>query len=96
MSGLFVGVLRAEIVIPGSASLKDKRRVLRSLIERVRGRFGVSCAELGAQDLWQRSVVGVACISGSSAEALETVENVLSWMERQDDFEVIGVLKEVR
>ena len=93
---MFVGVLRVDILIPGSESLKDKRRVLRSLIERVRGRFGVSCSELDAQDLWQRAIIGVACASGSHTEALAAVEKVLSWMGRQDDFEVTGVLKEVR
>ncbi len=92
----FVGVLRVDIFIPGSESLKDKRRVLRSLIERIRGRFGVSCSELDAQELWQRAVIGVACVSGSNTEALATIENVLAWVSRQDDFEVTGVLKEVR
>jgi len=92
----FVGVLRVDIFIPGSESLKDKRRVLRSLIERIRGRFGVSCSELDAQDLWQRAIIGVACVSGSSTEALATIENILAWISRQDDFEVTGVLKEVR
>jgi uncharacterized protein YlxP (DUF503 family) len=85
-----------DLLIPGSTSLKDKRRVLKSLIERVRLKFGVSCSELDAQDLWQRSVVGVACISGSNAGAVDTIENVLAWMGRQDDFEVTGVAKEVR
>ncbi len=94
--GLFVGVLRIEILIPGSESLKDKRRVLRSLMERIRGRFGVSCSELDAQDLWQRAVIGVACVSGSNAEALGIIESILAWVSRQDDLEVTDALKEVR
>ncbi|HKV46654.1 MAG TPA: DUF503 domain-containing protein [Candidatus Acidoferrales bacterium] len=58
-----VGLLTLEIHIEYAQSLKDKRRVLRSLKDRLRARFNVAVAELAHQELWQRSRVGVVTIS---------------------------------
>jgi uncharacterized protein YlxP (DUF503 family) len=44
---VYIGVLRAVIVVPGSRTLKDRRRVVRSLVERLRSRFEVSVHEIG-------------------------------------------------
>jgi uncharacterized protein YlxP (DUF503 family) len=52
-----------DIQIPHSASLKDKRRVLKSLKDRVRARFNASIAEIDHQDEWQRSIIGITMIS---------------------------------
>ena len=61
---MFVGVVRIELHLPGSASLKDKRSVIRSLKERIRERVRASVAEVDHQDLWQRAALGVAVVSG--------------------------------
>ncbi len=57
-----IGLLTLEIYIPEAHSLKDKRQVLRSLKDRLRGKFNVAVAELEGQDSWQRSVVGVVSL----------------------------------
>lgn len=79
-----IGLVTLEIHIPDARSLKDKRQVLRSLKDRLRGHFNVAVAELDHQDLWQRSVVGVVGISAddqhlsqSMAAVLEASEQVL-------------------
>jgi uncharacterized protein YlxP (DUF503 family) len=79
-----IGLVTLEIHIPDARSLKDKRQVLRSLKDRLRGHFNVAFAELDHQDLWQRSVVGVVGISAddqhlsqSMAAVLEASEQVL-------------------
>lgn len=48
---VFVGVLRAQLVVAGARSLKDRRRVVRSLRDRVRAQFHVACHEVGVADL---------------------------------------------
>jgi uncharacterized protein YlxP (DUF503 family) len=58
-----VGLLTLEIHIPDARSLKDKRQVIRSLKDRLRGHFNVAVAELDHQELWQRSLVGVVGIA---------------------------------
>jgi uncharacterized protein YlxP (DUF503 family) len=73
-----VGLLTLEIFIPDARSLKDKRQVLRSLKDRLRGQFNVAVAELDHQDTWQRALVGVVTISPDQRhleEALRKVEN---------------------
>ena len=62
-----IGLLTLEIYIPDSHSLKDKRQVLRSLKDRLRGRFNVAVAELDHQDNWQRAQVGIVSLSNNAA-----------------------------
>lgn len=58
-------MLTLELRIEGAHSLKDKRQVLRSLKDKLRGSFNVSVAELEQSDLWQRATLGVVSISSS-------------------------------
>jgi uncharacterized protein len=58
-----VGLCILEIHLSASRSLKDKRRVLRGLKDRLRSRYNVSVAEIDHQDLWQRATLGIVSIS---------------------------------
>ena len=58
-----VGVLQLELAIPDAFSLKDKRRVVRSLKDRIAHGHNVSVAEVGALDEHRRSVIGIAMVS---------------------------------
>jgi uncharacterized protein YlxP (DUF503 family) len=64
-------VLSAKLTfyIPHAASLKDKRQVCRSLIDKTRQKFNVSVAEVGTQDIHQTLTIGVAVVSGNVAHA---------------------------
>jgi uncharacterized protein YlxP (DUF503 family) len=73
---MFVGVLRLTFHIAHARSLKDKRRVVQKFRDRVRSRFDVSVAEVGAQDLHQRAVFGVAVVSGDAAVCDAVLEQV--------------------
>jgi uncharacterized protein YlxP (DUF503 family) len=77
-----VGLLTLELHIPDARSLKDKRQVLRSLKEKLRGQFNVAVAELEHQDIWQRSVVGVVTISNEEHHVEEMLQKVLSESDR--------------
>ena len=77
-----IGLLTLEIHIPDARSLKDKRQVLRSLKDRLRGHFNVAVAELEHQDLWQRSVVGVVGISSDERHLEQSMEAVAAESER--------------
>jgi uncharacterized protein len=61
-----VGVLQVEIAIPDAFSLKDKRRVVKSLKDRIAHGHNVSIAEVGALDEHRRSILGVAMVSNDS------------------------------
>ncbi|MCX6032715.1 MAG: DUF503 domain-containing protein [Chloroflexi bacterium] len=60
-----VGLLTLEIYVPGIASLKEKRGVVKPLIARLRKEFNVSVAEVEDQDQWGHAVIAVAAVSPS-------------------------------
>src|SRR3954454_25127302 len=60
-----IAYLTIELRIEGAQSLKDKRRVVRSVKDRLRNSFNISIAEIDVTDLWQRATLGVVSISGS-------------------------------
>ena len=60
---------RSSCTSPTPQSLKDKRRIVRGLIDRVRERFQVAAAEVDDQDVWQTAVVGFACVSNDARHA---------------------------
>lgn len=64
-----IGVCTIYLSIPANHSLKGKRRVLQSLMARVRKDFNVSIAEVAQQDAWQSATLGVACIASDPAYA---------------------------
>jgi hypothetical protein len=77
-----VGLLTLDLHIPEAQSLKDKRQVLRSLKDRLRGQFNVAVAELEHADVWQRSVIGVVTISNEEQHVENTLQKVLAEADR--------------
>jgi uncharacterized protein YlxP (DUF503 family) len=77
---MFVGVLRLTLHLPEPGSLKSKRHLLRSAIDRVKARFNVSIAEVAENDLWQKSVVGVAAVGNDHAFVNETLDKVADFV----------------
>lgn len=73
---MYVGALKLELYMPQCRSLKEKRQILRSIIDRTRGRFNVAVAEVDKHDLWQLSSLGVTCVSNSEYAARETLNRV--------------------
>ena len=60
---MFVGILTLELHIHEAASLKEKRMVVNSLLDRIRARFNVSAAQIDSHDLWQSATLAVAVVS---------------------------------
>jgi uncharacterized protein len=85
-----IGLLTLQIHIPDAQSLKDKRQVLRSLKDRLRGHFNVAVAELDHQDLWQRSLVGVVAISSDAHYLEQSMAAVAAESERVLGRDLIG------
>jgi uncharacterized protein YlxP (DUF503 family) len=79
---VFVGVLQVELSIPGSYSLKEKRHVLKGLLERLRRDFAVSAAEVDRQDVWNSAIVGVAFVSNDARHAESHLQKVLNSLEK--------------
>lgn len=77
---MFVGVLRLTLYLPDPGSLKSKRHLLRSALDRVKARFNVSAAEVAENDLWQKSVVGVAAVGNDRAFVSEILDKVTEFV----------------
>jgi uncharacterized protein YlxP (DUF503 family) len=79
---MIVGISVFELHLPVSRSLKDKRRVVKSLIERVHQRFRVSIAETDFHDLHQRAEIAMAVVvSGGESEMDKLMEEVRNIVE---------------
>jgi hypothetical protein len=86
-----VGSAKIELRIPGSESLKAKRRVVKSLKDRLAARFAVAVAEVDRLDDWQRATLGVACVSNDARLVDAVLSRVVDWIEGSADVLVIDV-----
>jgi uncharacterized protein YlxP (DUF503 family) len=68
-----IGVLRLTFALPAE-SLKEKRAIVRSVIERLRNRFNAAVAEVDDLDLPGRTVIAAVCLSNSSRHAQSQVQ----------------------
>jgi hypothetical protein len=77
---VITAIARIEIGLDGCRSLKDKRQIVRSIVERTRVRYHVAIAEVEDQDLWQRATLGIAYVSGSGPHAHEVIQKVVEFV----------------
>ena len=77
--------------IPYAATLKDKRQVRRSLIDKAKQRFNASIAEVDTQDKHQVLTIGIAVVSGDAAHAQNSLEEIIRFMENNTDAELTTV-----
>ncbi len=92
---MVVGVLRVDVFIAGATSLKDKRRVVRSVCDRIRARHNVAIAEVAGSGLWQRCTFGVACVSNEVAFVDAVLSRVVRDIESEAALEITDCEKTV-
>lgn len=78
---MVVGVCRIVLGMDEVFSLKEKRHIVRSLVERIRSRFNVSAAEVGLNDVWKNAVIGVTCVSNEAGHADSMLSSVVNFVE---------------
>jgi len=79
--GAYAALLLVHLHLPSAGSLKAKRSEVQSVKAQLHGRHGLTVAEVGHQDAWQRSTLAAA-LTGGSAGALEaSVDRVVRWLE---------------
>ncbi|MFN4227477.1 MAG: DUF503 domain-containing protein [Candidatus Ratteibacteria bacterium] len=92
---MFVGTLKFEIIIPGSTSLKDKRRVVQSLQNKIKAKFNVSIAEVDYQDKWQRTVIGLCFVNSEKKEIEDICEKIKKIIFDNGELFVINETREI-
>jgi uncharacterized protein YlxP (DUF503 family) len=93
---MVVGVLHVECSLPGTRSIKDKRRIVRSLLDRLHHRFRVAAAEVDHQDSWRRAALAVAYVSTSARHADEVLAHVADTIDREGELVVLDYRIEMR
>ena len=85
-------VLSAKLTfyIPHVGSLKDKRQICRSLIDKTRQRFNAAVAEVDTQDVHQTLTIGVAVVSGDWKHAKQMLDEIVRFMEDNTEAELAG------
>ena len=86
---MHVGVCIINLRILESRSLKDKRRVIKSVIDRVKNRFNVSISEVGQQNAYQSAVIGVVSVSGDQHHLNRILSRVITFVEQTHLVELI-------
>ncbi len=90
-----VGTLRMSVRLHGNQSLKEKRKVVKSIVEKTRHRFNVSVAEVADQDLHQRATIGVAVVGSDTHVINSMLDRILSFMESLGQAEIIDTEMEI-
>ena len=85
-----------QLYLPESRSLKDKRQVLKSLKDRLHNRFNASVAEVGFNELWQRSTVAFAVVSNGMDHADEVISKAIRFIEDDGRVQVLDASVEER
>ncbi|MFQ5459959.1 MAG: DUF503 domain-containing protein [Anaerolineae bacterium] len=80
---MVVGLATLTLVVPDATSLKDKRRVVRSVTSRLRARHNVAVAEVGSQGTRQTIALGLACVSNDAGHAHAVLEKAVHFVGRQ-------------
>jgi uncharacterized protein YlxP (DUF503 family) len=88
---LIIGTGKITLYASWVHSLKEKRMVVKSIIDKVKHRFNVSIAEVENLDMHQSIVIGIACVSNSVKHSNSCIQNVIDYIEENTDAVVQGV-----
>ena len=86
---MVVGLCTLELFLPDNGSLKEKRRVLKSIKDRLRRKFNISISELGGQDLWQKSILGMACVGNEKRHVNQVLDSAVGLVRSTPMVEII-------
>ena len=93
---MIIAAMTFRLHAPWVHSLKEKRMVVRSLVTRLQGRFHVSAAEIGEQDVHQIIAVGAAAIVPNAAMADRVMEEISAFVEAGTQAEILEETREIR
>ena len=89
---MHVGVARVALQLAESSSLKGKRMVVKSVIQRVRNRFNVAVAEIETQDVWEMITLGIVCVSDDPRHANAMLSKVVDFIESERLDAEVGIV----
>lgn len=88
---MHIGTLTITLLLAEGSSLKEKRRILKGLVETARRKFNISIAEIDDLNLWRRATLGIVVVSNDSAYANRILNKVLDYFEACPEVDVSEV-----
>ena len=88
---MYTASAKLSFHIPQANSLKDKRQVCRSLIDKTKRRYNVSIAEVDMQDVHQRLCIGIAVVSGENSHAEKSLDGIIRYMEEHSNADLYDI-----
>ncbi len=85
---IYIGAAKLEISMPGNRSLKDKRQVIKSVIDRVGRSRTMAISEVGNHDLWKSATLALVCLCEAPSRFEEGVSEVIDMLEMGGEAEV--------
>ena len=76
-----IGVCIFRLRFPENGSLKDKRRLVKSLLARASNKFNIAIAEVGDQDIWQATTIGFSCVGNDALFVNEVAYKAINFLE---------------
>jgi len=92
---MIAGLLTIQIHLHGIGSLKDKRRIVKSLVGRIKARFNFSVAEVAAHDSKAQAVIGLAVVANEGAFVNKQLDTVINFVQKDGRFYVGKIEREI-
>ena len=92
---MIIGSLWINLHIPGVRSLKAKRRVIKSLKDRLKSQYNISVAEVGGLDVWQRSEIGIVHVGNDSNRIQRILSTIMDRIRLETGVLVIDYHSEI-
>ena len=92
---MVVGTLKIEFRLQENRSLKGKRKVVRSIVDKVKARFNVSIAEVGSNDKWQKIELGIGAVGNDRRHIDSSLNHVLDFIESLYIAEIVHIELEI-
>ncbi len=92
---MVVGTLKIEFRLHDNRSLKGKRKVVKSIVDKVKSRFNVSIAEIGSNDIWQKIELGISAVGNDRRHIDSSLNRVLSYIDSLYLAEIVDTQMEI-
>jgi len=86
---MIIGLLTLEIYMPYSHSLKEKRKTLNKIKDRLKKKFNIALAELDYLNKWQRSKIGVVTLNSQKSMVEKVFQKIIRELEENIDGEIL-------
>jgi uncharacterized protein YlxP (DUF503 family) len=92
---MIIGVVKLRLRLQGNSSLKGKRKVIKSICERLKRRFNLAVAETDAQDIWQTGELGIAMVGNQSRYIVSKLDKAINFVEDMQLAEIVDVERDL-